>query len=113
MICCNECWPWDPLSRSPQRALGYSHYAHYDQTYPATQAQWQWALGLRWGWGNLCWCPMGMHYLGYECMRRTIKVVLDFEQRQIILVLALVAWIPCLSSPRTASASSWHRPHTS
>ena len=21
MICCNECWPWDPLSRSPQALL--------------------------------------------------------------------------------------------
>ena len=31
-------------------------------------------------------------------MGRTVKVVLDFEQRQIILVLTLVTWIPCLSS---------------
>ena len=30
-------------------------------------------------------------------MGRTVKVVLDFEQRQIILVLTLVTWIPCLS----------------
>ena len=31
-------------------------------------------------------------------MGRTVKVVLDFEQRQVILVLTLVTWIPCLST---------------
>ena len=33
-------------------------------------------------------------------MGRTVKVVLVFEQRQIILVLTLVAWVPCLSMCR-------------
>ena len=41
-------------------------------------------------------------------MGRTVKVVLDFEQRQIILVLTLVAWIPCLSRNNTG-VNSRHR----
>ena len=39
-------------------------------------------------------------------MGRTVKVVLDFEQRQIILVLTLVAWIPCLSNVFAADLRS-------
>ena len=42
-------------------------------------------------------------------MGRTVKVVLDFEQRQIILVLTLVAWIPCLSTYLPAHPSG-HAP---
>ena len=34
----------------------------------------------------------------FDSMGRTVKVVLDFEQRQIILVLALMACVPCLSN---------------
>ena len=37
-------------------------------------------------------------------MGRAVIVVLDFEQGQIILVLALVAWIPCLNPPPSPSA---------
>ena len=44
--------------------------------------------------------PLGVVFLR---MGRTLKVVLVFEQRQIILVLTLVAWIPCLTPAATLS----------
>ena len=34
---------------------------------------------------------------GEETMGRSVKVVLDFEQRQAILALMPAVWIPCLS----------------